>query len=408
MKDFFHYLRGQMLPKVAQSPTNDDFVQNPYPFYETCLAKGGKVFWEDYKMVSLFKYDDVSNILKDRRFGRECPEEKKQDHRKELAPFYELEDHSMLQLEPPKHTRLRGLVLRAFTSRKVNSMAAEIETLCAQLIQNFSSSQVNILNEYANKIPVIIIARLLGVPEEMSDQLLRWSNDMVMMYQARRTEEHEKRAIKASKEFSAFMRGYVDERRSKPKDDLITHLISAEENGEKLTTDELITTCILLLNAGHEATVHSLGNGIKVLLENKKITIDWQSEIKINQLIEEILRFDPPLHIFTRYAYDQIDIGDYTLKKGDEVALVLGATGRDKTLWSDPEYFDPNRIIKKNTAFGGGIHFCVGAALARLEMQIALPMLFTKYPKMELVEKPRYADVYHFHGLEKLLVNLKG
>ena len=408
MKDFFHYLRGQMLPKVAQSPTNDDFVQNPYPFYETCLAKGGKVFWEDYNMVSLFKYDDVSNILKDRRFGRECPEEKKQDHRKELAPFYELEDHSMLQLEPPKHTRLRGLVLRAFTSRKVNSMAAEIETLCAQLIQNFSSNQVNILNEYANKIPVIIIARLLGVPEGMSDQLLRWSNDMVMMYQARRTVKHEERAIKASKEFSAFMRSYVEERRSKPKDDLITHLISAEENGEKLTTDELITTCILLLNAGHEATVHSLGNGIKVLLENKKITIDWQSEIKINQLIEEILRFDPPLHIFTRYAYDQIDIGDYTLKKGDEVALVLGATGRDKTLWSDPEYFDPNRIIKKNTAFGGGIHFCVGAALARLEMQIALPMLFTKYPKMELAEKPRYADIYHFHGLEKLLVNLKG
>ena len=397
-----------MLPKVAQSPTNDDFVQNPYLFYETCLAKGGKVFWEDYNMVSFFKYNDVSNILKDRRFGRECPEENKQDHRKELAAFYELEDHSMLQLEPPKHTRLRGLVLRAFTSRKVNSMAAEIETLCAQLIQNFSSSQVNILKEYANKIPVIIIARLLGVPEEMSDQLLRWSNDMVMMYQARRTEEHEKRAIKASKEFSAFMRGYVDERRSKPKDDLITHLISAEESGERLTTDELITTCILLLNAGHEATVHSLGNGIKVLLENKNITIDWQSEIKINQLTEEILRFDPPLHIFTRYAYDQIDIGDYTLNKGDEVALVLGATGRDKTLWIDPEYFNPNRIIKKNTAFGGGIHFCVGAALARLEMQIALPMLFTKYPKMELAEKPRYADVYHFHGLEKLLVNLKG
>ena len=397
-----------MLPKLTQSPTNDYFVQDPYPFYENCLAEGGKVFWEDYNMVSLFRYEDVSNILKDKRFGREYPEDKKPIYRKDLAPFYELEEHSMLQLEPPKHTRLRGLVLRAFTSRKVNSMAAEIETLCAQLMQNFSSNQVNILNEYANKIPVIIIARLLGVPEEMSDQLLKWSNDMVMMYQARRTEKHEGRAVKASKEFSAFMRSYVEERRSKPKDDLITHLISAEENGEKLTTDELITTCILLLNAGHEATVHSLGNGIKVLLENKKISIDWQSEIKISQLIEEILRFDPPLHIFTRYAYDQIDIGDYTFKKGDEVALVLGATGRDKTLWSSPECFDPNRIIKKNTSFGGGIHFCVGAALARLEMQIALPMLFRKYPKMDLAEKPRYADVYHFHGLEKLLISLKG
>ena len=396
-----------MLPKVSQSPTNDDFVQNPYPFYETCLAKGGKVFWEDYNMVSLFKYDDVSSILKDKRFGRECPEDKKQDYRKELAPFYQLEDHSMLQLEPPKHTRLRGLVLRAFTSRKINSMAEEIKFLCAQLMHNFSSKQVNILNEYANKIPVIIIARLLGVPEEMSDQLLRWSNDMVMMYQARRTEKHEERAITASKEFSDFMRSYVDERRSKPEDDLITHLISAEENGEKLTTDELITTCILLLNAGHEATVHSLGNGIKILLENKKMKIDWQNESRISQLIEEILRFDPPLHMFTRYAYEPINIGSYALKKGEEVALVLGATGRDKTLWSNPEYFDPNRIIKKNTSFGGGIHFCVGAALARLEMQIALPMLFLNYPKMELAEKPRYADVYHFHGLENLIVNLQ-
>jgi len=397
-----------MLPKFAQSPTNDDFVQNPYPFYENCLAEGGKIFWDDYNMVSFFKHDDVSSILKDRRFGRECPEDKKQGFRKELAPFYKLEENSMLQLEPPKHTRLRGLVLRAFTSRKINSMTDEIKFLCDQLMQNFSSSRVNILNEYASKIPVIIIARLLGVPEEMSDKLLTWSNDMVMMYQARRTQEHEKRAVKASNEFSLFMRNYVEDRRDKPEDDLITHLILAEEDGEKLTTDELITTCILLLNAGHEATVHSLGNGVKILLENKNFKINWHTATKVNQLVEEILRFDPPLHIFTRYAYEQIDLGDYTVKKGEEIALVLGATGRDKAVWSNPQYFDPYRTIKKNTAFGGGIHFCVGAALARLEMQIALPMLFTRYPKMQLAEKPRYADVYHFHGLEKLYVKLEG
>ena len=397
-----------MLPKFAQSPTNDDFVQNPYLFYENCLAEGGKIFWDDYNMVSFFNHDDVSSILKDRRFGRECPEDKKQGFRKELAAFYKLEENSMLQLEPPKHTRLRGLVLRAFTSRKINSMTEEIKFLCNQLMQNFSSNRVNILNEYANKIPVIIIARLLGVPEEMSDKLLTWSNDMVMMYQARRTQEHEKRAVKASNEFSVFMRNYVEDRRDKPEDDLITHLILAEEDGEKLTTDELITTCILLLNAGHEATVHSLGNGVKILLENKNFKINWYTATKVNQLVEEILRFDPPLHIFTRYAYEQIDLGDYTVKKGEEIALVLGATGRDKAVWSHPQYFDPYRTIKKNTAFGGGIHFCVGAALARLEMQIALPMLFTRYPKMQLAEKPRYADVYHFHGLEKLYVKLEG
>ena len=168
---------------------------------------------------------------------------------------------------------------------------------------------------------------------------------MVMMYQARRTEEHEARAVKASQEFSMFMREYVNERRNKPEDDLITHLISAEEDGEKLTTEELITTCILLLNAGHEATVHSLGNGIKALIENKDLKIDWKSEDKINRLVEEILRFDPPLHIFTRYAYEQIDLGDYTIKKGEEVALVLGATGRDKTIWEYPCSFDPDRTI---------------------------------------------------------------
>ena len=173
-----------------------------------------------------------------------------------------------------------------------------------------------------------------------------------------------------------------------------------------LTNDELISTCILLLNAGHEATVHTIGNGIKCLLE-EGFDSRWLTSPKaIDKTIEEILRFDPPLHMFTRYAYEDVVIGDHTFVRGDEVALMLGATGRDPKVWPSPDMFNPTRSIVRNTSFGGGIHFCVGAPLARLELRIALPILFQLYPNMRLVEPPVYADVYHFHGLKSLTVRL--
>jgi unspecific monooxygenase len=312
----------------------------------------------------------------------------------------------MLELEPPRHKRLRGLVLRAFTSRRIEALGPEITALSRELIDEFSHDTIDLLPEFAAKIPVIIIARLLGVPESMTDDLLKWSNDMVMMYQARRTRVHEDRAVASTQEFVDFMRKYVQEHRSKPADDLITHLIAAEQDGERLSTDELITTCILLLNAGHEATVHTMGNGIKCLLE-QGVNPNWlSSPDAVEKTVEEILRFDPPLHMFTRYAYEDVEIGGHTFARGDEVALMLGATGRDPQVWPSPHVFDPTRSIIRNTSFGGGIHFCVGAPLARLEMRIALPMLFERYPNMGLAESLVYADVYHFHGLKSLKVKL--
>ena len=201
----------------------------------------------------------------------------------------------MLELNPPRHTRLRGLVLRAFTSRRIAALEPEITTLCHDLIDKFPDGEFDLLDVYARTVPVIIIARLLGVPETRADDLLAWSNAMVAMYMSNRSREIEDRAIRATEEFVAFMRAYVDEKRTAPADDLISHLIAAEEDGEKLTTDELITTCILLLNAGHEATVHTLGNTVKTLLERDIRTVD-------NATVEEALRFDPPLHLFERWA----------------------------------------------------------------------------------------------------------
>lgn len=385
---------------ISQSPTDPEFVQNPYQFYDICRQETALVYWQDYGMKAVFDHDTVAHILKDKRFGREIPTEMRRPIPDRLRAFYDIEAHSMLELEAPRHTRLRGLVLRAFTSRRIAALGPEIEQLSHALIDQFPTDDFDLIPTFANQIPVIIIARLLGVPESMAPELLRWSNDMVMMYQAKRTSADEDRAVQSSREFADFMTGYINERRNEPADDLITHLIAAEADGQKLSTEELITTCILLLNAGHEATVHTLGNGIKTLLEHGHSA----TEDSIDTCVEEILRFDPPLHMFTRYCYEDITLFDCSFQRGDQVALMLGSTGRDPKVWEDPNTFDPKRPIKKNTAFGGGIHFCVGAPLARLELQKALPILFDRCPNLTLAHPPRYANVYHFHGLESLSV----
>jgi len=395
------------LPLVTQSPNEPGFVQNPYPFYDHIRALGPLVHWAEYDMCATTTYEATNTILRDRRFGREPLTPPEFPDR--LAPFYAIEAHSMLELEPPRHTRLRALVLRAFTSRRIKELAPEITALCHQLIDDFPQTPFDLLKTYATPIPVIIIARLLGVPESMAPDLLRWSNAMVSMYQARRTREIEDTAAQAAQDFSDFMRGYIKDRRSKPADDLITHLIAAEEDGEKLSTDELITTCILLLNAGHEATVHTLGNGVKTLLQNTgadQSPAAWLSDDMAAKTVEEILRFDPPLHIFTRYAYEEMDLFGHTFKPGDQVACMLAAANRDPEIYPNPDIFDPTRKARPQLAFGGGLHFCVGAPLARLELSIALQILFQRAPNLRLTETPNYADVYHFHGLKALTVTI--
>lgn len=236
----------------------------------------------------------------------------------------------------------------------------------------------------------------------MAPDLLRWSSAMVAMYQAGITIQTEEEANQAAFEFADFLRGYIEQRRDDPRDDLITELIAAEENGAKLSHNEMISTCILLLNAGHEATVHSLGNAVKCLIENK-MTAALSPSLALGT-IEELLRFDPPLHMFTRYAYEKIDIGGHTMHPGDEIALILGAAGRDPAVYRDPDKFDPTRNPSNHLAFGGGLHFCVGAPLARLEMQIALPALFASNPNLQISQPPVYANSYHFHKLDKLMV----
>lgn len=383
---------------LSQSPTDPGFVQNPYPFYDRARAGGDLFWWKEYGAVCATSYASVMALLKDRRLGREIPPEVVKPIPDRLRPFYDIEAHSMLELEPPRHTRLRSLVLRAFTSRRIAGLRPEIETLSHALIDTFPGGPVDLLPIYCQRIPIIVICRLLGVPEDMGDQLLTWSNAMVAMYQARRTRAIEDAAISASTDFAAFIRDYIETRRKTPADDLITQLIAAEEEGEKLSTEELITTCILLLNAGHEATVHSMGNAVKTLVEQEHRHID-------EEVVEECLRFDAPLHMFDRWVYEDVTLFGHDFKRGDNVKCLLGAANHCPVAYRDPHRFDPARNGVLSTSFGGGIHFCVGAPLARLELLIGLRALFTRCPNLHLVEKPTYADVYHFHGLDRLMVS---
>ncbi|PTX56521.1 cytochrome P450 [Litoreibacter ponti] len=384
------------MPQVQQSPTDRGLNQNPYPFYDQIRPLGPLIWWDDYAMPVAASHAVVSQLLRDRRFGRENPNPAPvPDH---LKPFYAVEDHSMLELEPPRHTRLRGLVLRAFTSRRIKELAPEIEALSHRLIDAFPDGPFNLLDHYARHLPVIIIARLLGVPEDKAPQLLTWSNAMVRMYMAGRSRADEDAAARVAGEFSTYLATYIDARRADLADDLITHLIAAEEDGEKLSTPELITTCILLLNAGHEATVHTLGNGVKTALETGCIPDGSDG------YTEEVLRHDPPLHMFTRYALDEIELHGHRFARGDQVGLLLGAANRDPDVYPDPGRFDPTRSGPAHTSFGAGLHFCVGAPLARLELEIGMRVLFERCPNLRLESRPNYSNAYHFHGLDALRV----
>ena len=385
------------MKSLRQSPTDPAFVQNPYPFYDRARAAGDLFLWEDYGVICTTTHGATMTILKDRRMGREIPPEVAPHIAPHVQPFYDIEAHSMLELEPPRHTRLRGLVLRAFTSRRIAALQPDIESLCHDLIDRFPDGPFDLLDTYARIVPVVIIARLLGVPEARSEDLLRWSNAMVAMYQANRTRAIEDAAVEATLAFRAFITSYIDEKRKAPTDDLISELIAAEEGGEHLSTDELITTCILLLNAGHEATVHTMGNGVKTLLEQGVTAIDAR-------VVEEVLRYDPPLHIFSRWAQEDVTLLGHEFKRGDQVNCLLAAANHDPLTYPAPSQFDPTRKGPQMTSFGGGIHFCVGAPLARLELLIALQILWARCPDLALAEPPIYADVYHFHGLERLMV----
>ncbi|WP_116087351.1 cytochrome P450 [Tropicimonas sp. IMCC34011] len=387
------------MKRISQSPADPAFMADPYPFYERARALGEIVFWEEYGMPVATTMAAAQAVLKDRRMGREAPVAPQVPGH--LTDFYAIEAHSMLELEPPRHTRLRGLVLRAFTSREIKGREGEIREVAARLASVFPEGPFDLVSAFAQPLPVLVIARLLGVPEARADDLLRWSNAMVGMYQAGRSRADEDAANAAARDFAGWLGEVIAERRKSPGESLIDRLIAAEEEGERLTGDELVTTIILLLNAGHEATVHSIGNGVRAILEHGAAEAARTAPA---QLAEEVLRYDPPLHLFTRHVYEDVDVAGITLEKGSQVAALLASANRDPAVFDRSERFDPRRVVGQTAAFGSGIHFCVGAPLARLELGIAFETLCARWPDLRLAAEPEIAPIYHFRGLKRLMV----
>jgi cytochrome P450 len=391
--------------RVSLDPRDLAFVQDPYPAYDAIRAACPAFFWEEYGHWCLSRHDQVMALFKDRRFGRQILHVMSREAlgwpepEPHLAPWTANERHSLLELEPPDHTRLRTLVNRAFVSRQVERLRPRIERLAHELIDGFEAQRrVDLIEAYATPIPVVVIAELLGVPAARSADLLAWSHAMVAMYQFGRTRAVEDEAVRATVAFADFLRGCIEERRASPAEDLIGTLIAASDAGDRLSPDELVSTCILILNAGHEATVHGIGNAVKAIFDHGVDVAAADPAL----LAEEALRFDAPLHMFTRHALEDCVVFGVKLAKGDRIGLLLGAANRDGDRFPEPHRFDPARAPNPHASFGAGIHFCVGAPLARLEMEVALPILFARLPGLRLEGRPRYRDAYHFHGLERL------
>ena len=397
---------------VRLDPRDPAFTDDPYPAYAAIRATTPAFFWEDYGFWCFAAHADVSTLLRDKRFGRQILHVASREElgwpapKAHLAPFDALERHSILEMEPPEHTRLKNLVNRAFVSRQVEKLAPRIAALARERIDGFArDGATELIEAFAAPIPVAVITDLLGVPRAMGPQLLKWSHRMVAMYQFGVTRDVELGAAAASRKFADFMRGYAKVRRADLRDDLISQLLVAESEEGRLSEDELVTTCILLLNAGHEATVHAIGNAVRTIIERALDPRTIFADPKATEAtVEELLRLDPPLHLFTRYALEDVEACGVSLRKGEKVGLLLGAANRDPERFPDPDAFEPWRDPNPHVTFGAGIHFCIGAPLARLQLATALPILFERLPGLRLAERPRRRDAYHFHGVEALRV----
>lgn len=394
--------------RFKQDPRDPAFYQNPYWVYHQLHERGGPVFWEDYGLWCLAGFDAVDRCLRDKRFARlPPPNQARKTYPPHLSEFARSEAFSLLALEPPEHTRLRKLVQRAFVSRRVERMEEEILRLAHQCIDAFEpDGHAELLAQYATPIPVTVIARLLGVPDDLTDDLLRWSHAMVKVYTLTQSIDDEVAADKAASDFMHCIENLITEKRRSPKDDLLSHLVSQQRDRDGPTDHEIVCVSILLLNAGHEATVHQLGNSIVQMLLSSRLRSGWhasRASATADVIVEECLRYDAPLHLFTRFAQEPVKLSDgVVLQAGDELALLLGAANRCPAKFQDPESFLLNREGGHHVSFGAGLHFCVGASLAKLELRVGLGVLFERLPQLRLAGTPVYRDSFHFHGYDSI------
>ncbi|HEV3472082.1 MAG TPA: cytochrome P450 [Actinomycetota bacterium] len=383
---------------------------DPYPIYAALRAEG-PVHRTPRDAWLVLAYEPAVAILRDHdRFSVEHSKYRKQRDDAPLGPTERGLENIMLFKDPPDHTRLRTLVNKAFTPRIVERLRTRIHEIVDELLDAAADrGEMDVISDFAYPLPVRVIAEMLGVPAEDRDRFKQWSRGVAPILDPDIDAETFTSVAESGLYLAAYFDELVQKRRAEPKADLVSELIAAEDQGEKLTEEELRATLILLLVAGHETTMNLIGNGLYALLRNPE---QWQRLVEDPSLsrtaIDELLRYDGPVHLTARTATSDVEIGGTRVEAGEMCVVVLGAANRDPEQFPDPDRLDVGRSPNKHLAFSAGGHFCVGATLARVEGQIAFETLVRRFPNIALAsEEVRYRPTVTLRGLEALPVTFK-
>jgi cytochrome P450 len=400
---------------VTFNPFDPEYRANPYPMLKR-LREEAPAYRSPLGFIALSRYDDCVTMLRHPHAttdSRKTPRWRDEVTKQGFDPDALLAEGNppFLFLDPPDHTRLRGLVSKAFTPRVVEGLRPRVEEIVEELLDEAATrGTFDAIEDFAYPLPVRIISEMMGVPPEDEAKFRGWSREMARSLDPDFVLAPDviERRQKAGAEFSEFFRDLIAKRRMDPEDDLLSGLIAAEEEGHKLTEVELVTTCILLLVAGHETTVNLIGNGLNALLRNRdqfELLHDEPSLIKT--AVEELLRYDAPVQLTGRDALEDIQLTDTTIREGEGTVLLISGANRDPAQFADPERLDIRREENRHLAFGMGIHFCLGAPLARVEGQIAIGEITRRFPKAELLDTtPRYKENITLRGLAELNLRL--
>lgn len=406
---------------VGFDPQDPAFIADPYPVYARMRALGPVLYYPARDLFLLNGFAEVNAALRDRRLGRAyrhryTDEKFGQPGEDPRWPnFNASERWSLLNIEPPDHTRIRRLITKVFTARSIAALRPKIEVLATEHLARALAgagdafdSPVDLIAGYAQPFSVAVICTLLGVPLMDGPRMLDWSHAIVKMYEFSTSDAERGGADHAAQEFIDYVHALIEARRSHPENDLISELVQVADEGEKLTVDEIVCTVIVLLNAGHEATVNTLGNGMRALLGHPD---QWarvtDGEVAPAVVVEEMLRWDAPLQLFERWVLeDGVEIGGRAFAVGERIGMMFGSANRDPARFVDPDTFDAARGESTHIGFGGGLHFCIGAPLARLELEVSVSLL-RDLPGLRLAEPPRYQPYFVIRGLERLMLTIR-
>ncbi|MEA2608826.1 MAG: hypothetical protein QOJ75_1069 [Chloroflexota bacterium] len=396
-------------------PWDPGFVADPYPALARLREDAPLIYDERTSQWLVSRHADVNALLRDRRLGRSYLHVASHEAWGRMPPpgdqaaFWDLLAVQMIDMEPPDHTRLRRLVTRAFTPRTVESLRPRIEAIVDGVIDGaLALGELDLIADLLELVPVTVIAELLGIPESDRHLLRPWSADMTLMFELNPTAEAQRRATDASEAFEAYLRDLSRRRRRTPGADLISELAGVvETGGDRLTEDELIGTAVLLLNAGHEASVNGAANSWWALFRHPEALARLRAEpALVPTAVEELLRFDTPAPMFERWVLEEIVLHGVTIPRGQELALQFAAANRDPAVFTEPDGIVLDRSPNPYLSFGAGIHYCLGAPLAKLEFDILFERMLRRLPRLALLEEPAWKPRFILRGLEALRVRV--